>query len=667
MKLSIQVGSTSQTINVFIQDSSSTTGAGLTGLVFNTSGLTAYYALPRAAAAAITLATLASATAAWATGGFIQIDATNMPGWYRFDVPNAVLASGRFVSLHLKGAANMAPLPIEIELTAWNNQDAVRGGMTALPNAAAEGAGGLYTRGSGAGQINQTNNGQIDVDAKRINGVLTTSVTTINANQGTTQPVNFTGTAGSALVKSDSVNLGGVAQTGRDVGASVLLSAGTGTGQLDFTAGIVKSNLVQILGTLLTETAGQIAAGFKKFFNVTTPTAQVDLLPLNTDYTAARAAKLDNLDATISSRSSSAALATVQSDTDDIQTRLPAALVGGKMDSTVSALGTNGSGLTAIPWNPSWDAEVQSECDDALVARNLDKLIAVAGTASSGSTTTLVDAARTQGDTDYWKGALIVFTSGNIAGQARWITDFNPSTDTFTFGPPTTQAVTTQSYVIFPRASVWDETISKHLSSGSTGAALNAAGSAGDPWTTPLPGAYGAGTAGKIVGDNLNATVSSRATSVQATDIQSRLPVALVGGKMDSNVGSLGTNAITAAVLAPDAVAEIQAAILSDGVPFPGAHIDAPVSSSATPTQVKTQVVAALNTDIYPEPPQGTPAASNTLAAKIGFLFKAWRNKVAQTATEQRVYNDAGTVVDHKATFSDDGTTATRGPITTGP
>lgn len=40
--------------------------------------------------------------------------------------------------------------------------DSVRAGLTALPNAAAEAAGGLYTRGSGAGQINQPANGVID-------------------------------------------------------------------------------------------------------------------------------------------------------------------------------------------------------------------------------------------------------------------------------------------------------------------------------------------------------------------------------------------------------------------------------------------------------------------------------------------------------------------------
>lgn len=92
--------------------------------------------------------------------------------------------------------------------------DVVRLGLTALPNAAAEAAGGLYTRGTGAGQINQANNGQIDANAMRINGISAASVTTISANQGTTQPVNFTGTGASALVKGDAIDWNGVAVTG---------------------------------------------------------------------------------------------------------------------------------------------------------------------------------------------------------------------------------------------------------------------------------------------------------------------------------------------------------------------------------------------------------------------------------------------------------------------
>lgn len=46
----------------------------------------------------------------------------------------------------------------------------------------------------------------------------------------------------------NAVQLGATAQTGRDVGASVLLSAGVGAGQLDFTAGVVKANATQWVG-----------------------------------------------------------------------------------------------------------------------------------------------------------------------------------------------------------------------------------------------------------------------------------------------------------------------------------------------------------------------------------------------------------------------------------
>jgi hypothetical protein len=83
---------------------------------------------------------------------------------------------------------------------------------------------------------------------------------------------------------------------------------------------------------------------------------------------------------------------------------------------------------------------------------------------------------------------------------------------------------------------VWDEAISGHLSGGSTGASLNAAGSAGDPWATTVPGAYGAGTAGKILGDNLNATVSSRAsqTSLDTVDDFLDTEVAAIKAKTDN-------------------------------------------------------------------------------------------------------------------------------------
>lgn len=58
---------------------------------------------------------------------------------------------------------------------------------------------------------------------------------------------------------------------------------------------------------------------------------------------------------------------------------------------------------------------------------------------------------------------------------------------------------------------IWDEDLSPaHDTAGSAGKGVQDASSAGDPWSTALPGSYTSGQAGKIIGDNINATVSSR-------------------------------------------------------------------------------------------------------------------------------------------------------------
>lgn len=157
-KISRVVGSTSNVLTVFIQDSTSTTGAGLTGLAYNTASLTCYY--KRNTATESTSVSLANITTlgTFVSGGFKEVDSTNMPGVYEFDPPNAAFASGASsVAFLLKGAANMVACPIEIELTGVDNQNSVTGGMSALPAAAAGGSGGVYVIG-GTGVTVATNN-----------------------------------------------------------------------------------------------------------------------------------------------------------------------------------------------------------------------------------------------------------------------------------------------------------------------------------------------------------------------------------------------------------------------------------------------------------------------------------------------------------------------------
>jgi hypothetical protein len=121
---------------------------------------------------------------------------------------------------------------------------------------------------------------------------------------------------------------------------------------------------------------------------------------------------------------------------------------------------------------------------------------------------------------------------------------------------------------------VWDELLSGHTGAGSTGAGLSAAGAAGDPWSTLIPGAYGAGTAGKILGDNVNATISSRAsqtsldtlddlvdTEVGAIKTKTDQLTFTVANQIDANSLTIGANVITASALATDAVNEIQSGL----------------------------------------------------------------------------------------------------------
>lgn len=100
-----------------------------------------------------------------------------------------------------------------------------------------------------------------------------------------------------------------------------------------------------------------------------------------------------------------------------------------------------------------------------------------------------------------------------------------------------------------------------------------------------------------------------------------------------------------------------------------GGNVTGSVGSLATQAKadVNAEVVDALNVDTYAEPGQGAPAATASLAAKIGYLFKGWRNKVTQDATTYKLFADDATTVDQKATIADDGATLTRGEIASGP
>jgi len=250
-------------------------------------------------------------------------------------------------------------------------------------------------------------------------------------------------------------------------------------------------------------------------------------------------------------------------DTNDIQTRLPAALVSGRIDASVGAIAANA--ITAA----SMAADASAEIADAV-----------------------------------WDEDATGHQSGGTFGQAIG----DPGADTTTiYQSVVTDAAGTNvaaDIIAIKAQTAAIETDTAEI--GAAGAGLT---------NINLPNQT-MDITGNITG-NLSGSVGSVTGAVGS-----------VAGNVDGSVGSLAAQA---------------------------------------KADVNAEVVDALATDTYAEPGQATPGATTTLAVKLGYLYKAWRNKSTQTATEYNLYNDDTTTVGQKATVSDDATTATKGEVATGP
>ena len=402
MKLQKLAGATSEIWQIFCQDSSSTTGAGLTGLLFNTASLTAYYHRDTdTTATAISLVTMTVGT--FTSSGFKEIDATNMPGWYQLCPPNAAVASGaKSCAIHLKGATNLAPLAIEVQLTAVNPDSAT---------------------------------------------AFVTSVATV-----TTVTNQLTAAQIATGVWQDS--------TSGD------FTAASSIGKSLYTAGVVPGGA-----------NGLFIAGTNAATTITTSLTTTFTGNLTGSVGSVTGLTASNLDATISSR-----MATYTQPTGFLAATFPTGTVANTTNITAGTITTT-TNLTNAPTAGDFTATMKTSLSAATPALSSAGVQAIWDALTSNLT-----------------------TSGSIG----------------------------KVLAALP-GSIWDVVLSGHTTSGTTGAALNAAGSSGDPWATALPGAYGAGTAGNIVGTNLNATVSSRST-------YSGGAVASVTGSVGSVVGLTASN-----------------------------------------------------------------------------------------------------------------------------
>jgi hypothetical protein len=228
-QLSVKAGATSQSILAFVQDATSTTGAGLAAVApaggSLLSGTTAYFSFTgtNATATVISLSVLAAVNSAWSSGGIVTLDDTHMKGWVRLDLPNAVLAaaSGRCVGVHLYGGTNMAPCPTLIELTGTDNQDGVHFGLTCLPNAAIGASNALIING-----LNDTTN------AVQLRGLTFSNNVTISGAftvTGTTTCTGNVSMAAGLTITQSTVNGIGLSITGNGSGSGTK-SVGGATG-----------------------------------------------------------------------------------------------------------------------------------------------------------------------------------------------------------------------------------------------------------------------------------------------------------------------------------------------------------------------------------------------------------------------------------------------------
>lgn len=362
----IYAGSTSQTIDVFIPDSSSATGAGKTGLAFNTASLVAYYR--KGATGSATSITLATQTVggAYSSGGFVEIDATNMPGLYRLDLPNAAVDTAGLTHIMLKGAASMAPTVARIMCSA---------------------------------------------------------------------------------VAADAKFVGGTSQTGRDIGASVLLSSGTGTGQVKLSSGYVAPNWGDVGNpTTSVNLSGTTISTSQTIATVTTVTNQLTAAAIATgvwqdatsgDFTVASSIGKALYIANVAPGAAGGHFIAGSNATTTVN------ITGNLTGNVTGSVGSVTAAITLPTIPTDWitangvaadaigSSELAASAATEIATAVLDAFATASDSvqASPSPTTTAFAGSSSLSSTDSWYvGSVLVFTSGTLDGIARKITSYTGST-----------------------------------------------------------------------------------------------------------------------------------------------------------------------------------------------------------------------------------------------
>lgn len=162
-------------------------------------------------------------------------------------------------------------------------------------------------------------------------------------------------------------------------------------------------------------------------------------------------------------------------------------------------------------------------------------------------------------------GMTLVITGGTGVGQARIIDAYVNATDTATVIAWTTTPDNTSTYSVYPTPPAGTDALSA--------AAVSAA-------------------AVTKIQNGLATAVGVAAVQADTDDLQTRMPAALVGGRMDTSVGAMAANVMTAAAAAADLTTELQAGLATAAAL---ATAKTAIDSIQTDTDdIQTRIPAAL-------------------------------------------------------------------------
>lgn len=262
------------------------------------------------------------------------------------------------------------------------------------------------------------------------------------------------------LIADGTVQSSGVAVTVRGQGGAEAASAGTiafgaentvyytpTQAETNFSSFVLIASKASCFSASITIiTTASATAGKVVLSGETHTSAVIPTVTTLTGHTAQTGDSFARIGATGSGLTSLATQASVDAvdnfiDTEisDIQSRLPAALVGGRIDSSVGAVAANAITASAI---------ADGAIDRATFAADTGLVTVRSNTAQAGAATTITLDAAASAVTDFYKNALIVLTGGTGVGQGRYITAYNGTTKVATVSAWATNPDVTSTFAI---------------------------------------------------------------------------------------------------------------------------------------------------------------------------------------------------------------------------